>query len=121
MSGSDQQTAPEIDLAGHPNAVTDLTNTPLGRAARFTAESPEDPKDQQHRHHLEQADATLRRWKDGFRFGLCATTTTVVMGLCVYIVMDKTAATEQQQWARTIVAGIFSAMAGYFIGKKGSE
>jgi hypothetical protein len=63
----------------------------------------------------------IRRWKDGVRFGLSAAVLSSVSVLATYVARNPSAAADEKAWARTILAAMVSAMAGYFIGKKDKD
>jgi hypothetical protein len=83
-----------------------------------SAETREDPVDRDHRHTQENADARLRRWKDGVRFGLSALLLMGVTILSARFVLDPVASPDERAWGRTVLIGLTTAIAGYFIGRK---
>jgi hypothetical protein len=95
----------------------DLNAAFTAGAIDLSAETREHPADQAHRHRQEAADATLRRVKDGLRFGLSALFLSVATILALRFILDQSAAADEKAWARTFVSAIASAVAGYFIGK----
>ena len=96
----------------------DLTAGVASGALVVSAETREDPADRDHRHAQECADARLRRWKDGIRFALSCLLVSAVTVLAAHFALDRTAGGDEKAWARTVLAAMASAVAGYFIGRK---
>ncbi len=121
MSASSPQATGPLPAAAGSALQGDL-NAAIGNGALvISAETREDPADRAHRHQQEAADATLRRWKDGFRFALSAALLGGVTILAVRFTLAQTATGDEKAWARTALAALASAVAGYFIGRKDTE
>ena len=102
-------------------AEVDLAAALANGALVISAETREDPAERDHRHQQEAADARLRRWKDAARFTLSAGLLLAIGGVALRFALDGTAAPDEKVWARTILAGLVSAVAGYFIGKQSKD
>lgn len=87
----------------------------------ISAETREDPADKVHRHQQEAADASLRRVKDGIRFGLSSLLLVAITILAGWFAISSKTTTEEKAWSRTVLAGLMSAVAGYFIGKQAKD
>jgi hypothetical protein len=118
LSGSDQERS-HPPAAGAPQV--DLTSGIATGALVISAETREDPADRAHRHQQETADAALRRWKDGIRFALSCLLLVAVTGLAASFALDRSATVDEKAWSRTVLAGLVSAVAGYFIGKHSKD
>ena len=86
-----------------------------------SAETREDPLDQQHRHAQETAEADLRRWKERIRFALSAVLLVTITAVALYFTVGPTSSADEKSWGRTGLMSILTGVAGYFIGRSGKD
>jgi hypothetical protein len=96
----------------------DLNTAAATGSLVVSAETREDPADQAHRHRQEAADARFERWKDGTRLGLSGLLVASITVFALYLSMAPASSADERTWGRTMLAGLVSAVGGYFIGKK---
>ena len=86
-----------------------------------SAETREDPLDQQHRHEQETADAALRRWKEKIRFSLSAVLLVALAAFALRLALDPTSTPDEKTAGRAGLLSLLSGVGGYFIGRGSRE
>ena len=86
-----------------------------------SAETREDPLDQQHRHEQESADAALRRWKDKVRFSLCTVLLVALTGFALYLALNPASSPDEKTAGRAGLLSLLTGVGGYFIGRASKE
>jgi hypothetical protein len=115
LSASSTELAPAPETTDH--SQIDLNSDITAGGLEISAETPENPADRAHRHRQEAAEASLQRWKDGFRFGLSSLLVTSVTCLAAYFATAHDTTSDEKAWGRAALLAILSAVAGYFVGK----
>ncbi len=118
MSGSDPH---PLGPAPHQGPELDLNTAAATGNLVVSAETREDPLDQQHRHAQETAEADLRRWKERTRFSLCGLLLVTITAVALYLALSPRSGADEKTWGRTGLASILTGVAGYFIGRSGKD
>jgi hypothetical protein len=115
LSDSSTELAPAPAQTDNPQV--DLNSDIAAGGLEISAETPENPVDRAHRHRQEAAEASLQRWKDGFRFGLSSLLVTGVTCLAAFFAVAHNSTPDEKAWGRAALLAILSAVAGYFVGR----
>jgi hypothetical protein len=116
LSASDPQPA-----ARPPEPQLDLNAAGAQGNLVVSAETREDPLDQQHRHEQESADAALRRWKDKVRFSLSTALLVALTGFALYLALNPGSTPDEKTGGRVALFSLLTGIGGYFIGRAGKE
>ncbi len=103
--------SPQIDLSAAASAGSLV----------LSAETREDPLDQQHRHEQETEDGALRRWKERVRFSLVALLLAAMTGVALYLALAERSSPEEKAWGRSGLMSILTGAVGYLVGRGSKE
>lgn len=77
----------------------------------------EGPEEMASRLRQQEADAKLRRWKDGVLYTVGLISTAAILIACFWMVLNQSASPETREWARSIATLIIGGLVGYLTGK----
>jgi hypothetical protein len=98
------------------NGQLDLDD--LARRHRLRLEIvPDDPVNDRFQQDQKGANARFQRWKDLVLFGVAVILTTIVSGICIWIVVAQNFSIDDKKWATSILTLTIGGLLGYLIGK----
>jgi hypothetical protein len=96
--------------------ISDAVKTPL-YLKQATIERPESPDEMVSRLRREEADARIQRWKEFALFVFAVLITFVIVGVCLWIIYDKSATPDMKTGAFSLLSALMTGIIGYICGK----
>ena len=81
---------------------------------------PEHPDERQTRHSQSEADARLRRWKDGVLFVVALLMTVALVTVCLWALLNPHTPSEMKDWATHVIMLTIGGLVGFLTGRKTS-
>jgi hypothetical protein len=79
---------------------------------------PEHREQRQARLRQSETDARLRRWKDAVLFVVALLVMMLLMGVCLWALLNPHTSSEMKDWATHVIMLIIGGFVGFLTGKK---